>query len=114
MWTETDDAVAAGDCADRMMAQAQALTPDPAAEWAYRRALCAETWDRAWQAAWDAGRRALLEEQAAEQRAVCGPVAALANEPEFAAMEERRYGPGGRGHAADWRPDDYPGGGKVW
>ena len=29
--------------------------------------------------------------------------------PAFAELEERRYGPGGREHFADPRPDDFPG-----
>lgn len=37
----------------------------------------------------------------------------LIDQPSHAELEERRWGPGGRAHFADPRPDDYPGTGRT-
>jgi hypothetical protein len=36
-------------------------------------------------------------------------VAAVVRGPDLAEIDERRWGPGGRGHFADPRPGDFPG-----
>lgn len=91
-----------------------ALMPDMAAEWAYRRALCREAWDRAYAVAWVAGRRALLEELAAEQRAQASVVGPVLAGPDREALEVLRWGSGGRARFGDVRPDEYGGGDVMW
>ena len=91
-----------------------ALVPDMAAEWAYRRALAREAYARGYGEAWEAGRRSLLEELAAEQRVVCGPAVRVLADPDHAVMEVRRWGAGGRGRAGDARPGDHMGGDVTW
>ena len=90
------------------------LVPDPAGEWAYRRALCREAYARGWAEAWEAGRRALLEELAAEQRAQASVIGPVLAGPDHVVVDGRRYGPGGRSQFGDARPGDYPGGDVVW
>ena len=85
------------------------LLPDPAAEWAYRRVLCREAYERGWAAAWEAGRRALLGELAAAQRAACSASGVALAGPQAKEMEVRRYGDGGRLEFARPRPGDFPG-----
>jgi hypothetical protein len=85
------------------------LVPDPAREWAYRRALCREAYDRGWSDAWEAGRRELLEELARDQRWACPP-RGVVESPAHAELEVRRWGAGGRAGFGDRRPGDYGGG----
>jgi hypothetical protein len=59
----------------------------------------------------DGYERAVAEEMAA-WRQVAGKAARGAGEPSFAELERRRWGPGGRDHAADPRPGDFPGRGR--
>jgi len=80
---------------------------DPAAEWRYRRQLCREAYDRGYAEAWEAGRRALLEELATAQRIACGPARVALAEPTHAALETLRWGPGGREHFSGPRPGDF-------
>lgn len=82
------------------------LIPDPAKEWKYRKALCRGAYQRGYEAAWEAGRRALLEEQARSERYLIDGVLAS---PDHADLETLRYGPGGRAHYGDRRPGDSPG-----
>ena len=92
-----------------------ALVPDMAAEWAYRRALAREAYARGYGEAWEAGRRSLLEELAAEQRAVvCGLVGPVLADPDHVVMEVRRWGAGGRARVGDARPGDHMGGDVTW
>jgi hypothetical protein len=86
------------------------LVPDWVREWAYRRVLCSEAWRRGARWGWDAGRRALLEEQAEEQRRAFAPVNLALGGPD----QDEQWGPGGRGHFGDPRPGDYPGGPVSW
>ena len=78
-----------------------ALVPDPAGEWAYRRALAREAYARGYEEAWEAGRRALLEELAAEQRAQASVIGPVLAGPDREALDERRFGPGGRAAFGD-------------
>jgi hypothetical protein len=89
------------------------LVPDWGREWRYRRRLCSEAYRRGYRDAWSAGRRALLEELAADQRRACGPAALLLDVPEYAELEQRRW-PGGRDQAGQPRPGDYEGGPVTW
>ena len=90
------------------------LVPDPVGEWAYRRVLCREAYARGYAEAWEAGRRALLEELAAEQRAQASVVGPVLAGPDHVVVDGRRYGPGGRSQFGDARPGDHPGGAVVW
>lgn len=87
-----------------------ALMSAPETEVRYRRDLCREAHSRGYADGWEEGRRALLEELAAEQRYACGVVRRSFETPAFAVLEERRWGPGGRGRFGDPRPGDYQGG----
>ena len=90
------------------------LIPDPAGEWAYRRALAREAYARGWAEAWEAGRRSLLEELAAEQRAAASVVGPVLAGPDHVVLDARRWGSGGRATAGDPRPGDHMGGAVVW
>ena len=54
---------------------------------------------------YEAGRQAAEADMAAQW----ARAAAAVRGPDFADLEERRWGPGGRAHFADPRPGDYPG-----
>jgi hypothetical protein len=58
---------------------------------------------------WKQGYEAACADQEAAWHEVAGRVARGANQPTFAELERRRWGPGGREHFADPRPGDYPG-----
>ena len=92
----------------------EALLPDVVGEWAYRRALCRDAYRAGYREAWEAGRRALLEELAAEQRAAASVIGPVLAGPDREALDVRRYGPGGRGQYGDARPGDYGGGDVCW
>ena len=90
------------------------LLPDAVGEWAYRRALCRDAFRAGYREAWEAGRRALLEEMAAEQRAQASVVGPILAGPDREALEVRRFGAGGRAAFGDPRPGDFGGGAGVW
>ena len=69
------------------------------AEAAYRNQLAREMYE--------AGRCEAEAEMAQAWERAADPVAH--GGPAFAELEERRWGPGGREHFADPRPDDFPG-----
>jgi hypothetical protein len=69
------------------------------AEERYRRQLGREMYQ--------AGRRDVEAEMAERWNRIAAPTARRG--PDFAELEARRWGPGGREHFADPRPGDYPG-----
>jgi hypothetical protein len=77
-----------------------------------RRLLAAEraAFHRGAEYGWRLGYEASCRDQEAAWRAVAGRVARGASNPTFAELELRRWGPGGREHFGDPRPDDrHPG-----
>lgn len=55
---------------------------------------------------WNAGREHLLNEQARAERHLHQRLEPVLMAPDYRELEERRYGPGGRKHFADPRPED--------
>jgi hypothetical protein len=88
------------------------MTPDDAiqaaelveAETKYRHQLAREMY----QAGHADGYRAGYRQADADQAARWNQAARAADGPARAEVEERRWGPGGRGHFADPRPGDFP------
>lgn len=58
----------------------------------------------------DVGRAQAENEMAAAWAEVARHVRGYASQPTHDALEERRWGPGGRSHFGDPRPGDFPGG----
>ena len=80
-------------------------TLDTAAALAYQ--LARDAYERGRADGWAEGRAALLGEQEAAERTLCQRLMPTLMAPDFAELERRRYGPGGRAHFGDPRPGDY-------
>ena len=74
-----------------------------------RRLLAVErdAYDLGYERGVEDGRRAVLAEETAFRRWASGHLRSAG--PPYAALELRRWGPGGRDRAGDPRPGDYPG-----
>jgi hypothetical protein len=97
----------------RAVAELLAALPDPLAELKYRRLLCLEAYDAGYELGVEDGRRQALGEEADWRRGTAALTRdALAGRP-FADLELLRWGPRGREHFADPRPDDFPGRGAA-
>jgi len=83
------------------------------AETRYRLNLAREMYQRGQQAGYRAGRRDAEADEAAAWRQLHASMRGLATSPSHAELEERRWGPGGRGSFADPRPGDFPGRGAL-
>jgi hypothetical protein len=79
------------------------------AETRYRLQLARQSFEAGLAVGAARAREALLGEQAEAQRLVAAKLMPVLLGPDYAELERRRWGPGGRAHFSDPRPGDFPG-----
>jgi hypothetical protein len=79
----------------------------------YRLQLAREMYELGRRAGVDQGRRSAEADEAASWRQLHNELRGTLTSPTHAALEERRWGPGGCAHFADPRPGDFSGRGTT-